>query len=122
MIETYTPKELGERHLEILREGKVLDVWLPHAGEKADTGPLEVPQEATGVSLVVAAGPMSSVSVEGSSDGGATWDRLAARPCMAALVVRYARDPGPKRLTHLRVQANRAGKGAVKVGMVPLWL
>lgn len=65
---------------------------------------------------------MSSVVVEGSDDGGETWERLTSRPCMAALVVRYARDPGPQRLTHLRVRASRAGKGAVKVGMVVLSL
>jgi hypothetical protein len=121
MIEVHEPKELGERHLEILQGGKVLDEWLPHPGVEARTGPLELPQEAPGASLMVSAGTMSRIVVESSSDGGATWAPVVTRASMRGfLVVVYTRNQEHQWLTHLRVKASRAGKGAVKVGMVAL--
>lgn len=123
LLHVQTPTSLDAHHLEILKGSTVLDVWANHPGETVDSGPIEVPAEANVVTFVVAAGRWSSITIEGSQDGGLNWERMAARSSMLGNVVatyghRAALGGTTRaRLTHLRVKASRAGKGAVKVGL-----
>lgn len=122
-LHVQTPTSLDAHHLEILKGSTVLDVWANHPGETVDSGPIEVPAEVDGVTLVVAAGRWSSITIEGSQDGGVNWERMAAMSSMLGNVVAtYAHRAAfggiaGVRLTHLRVRASRAGKGVVKVGL-----
>lgn len=50
--------------------------------ERVTTDPLELPPEATGAALVASAGSTSTLNLEGSNDGGVTWERLASRSSM----------------------------------------
>lgn len=65
----------------------------------------------------------SSISIEGTQDGGKSWARLAARSSMLGNGVATYGHQGAfgttagVRLTHLRGKASRAGKGAVRVGL-----
>lgn len=123
LVHALMPAELDGRCLGILKTSSVMNVWCQHPGQSADSGHIEVPPEATGATLVVSAGPWSSISIEGSQDQGRTWERLAARSSMLGFVT-ATYEPQPAhgqtpavRLSHLRVKASRASKGAVKVGI-----
>lgn len=124
LLDVSTPTELTAGQLEVFKTGPVLDVWCNHPGQTVDTGPIEVPKEATGASLVIAAGRWSSIEIQGSQDNGETWQRLAARSSMLGnLIAKYAPVPptgtSPAvRLTHLRVKSSRSARGAVKVGLL----
>jgi len=105
-----------------------MDVWLPPSGEQADSGPLALPPECTGAVLVITAGQYSSICIDGTQDGGKSWKRLASRATMAGCLVATYSHQGAYgttkgvRMTHLRVKATRAGKGAVKAGLEILFL
>ena len=128
VLQVQMPNELDGRHLEILKTSPALDVWSHHPGETVDSGPIALPSDASGATLVVAAGRWATIAIEGSQDGGKSWERLAVRPSMLGNVVAtYAHQAtylgtAGVRLTHLRVKASRAGKGAVKVGLEVVWL
>ncbi len=124
-VELHTPNDLDKRYWKRIREHSVLDAWAAKSGQRVTTDALELPPEATGAALVVSAGAStSSLILDGSTDGGSTWERLAARSSVSGCyVATYEHDSAPaKRLTHLRAAVDMWGKGAVKVGLEALRL
>lgn len=121
MIEIQQPRELGPSSLELLKAPYlVLDQFAERSAVSIDTGPIEIPQGATGGTLVLAVGSMSSVSIEGTSDGGQTWQKLQGFPCgLGFAVVKYEQEPATP-MSHLRVKACTGHKGAKKVGFKAL--
>jgi len=123
MIDIKQPKELESSLQELLKTHCVFDVWVRQPWEPVQTEPIAIRSGAIKVVLVVSAGLASSVAIEGSPDGGQTWQSLHKGPSIMGLVVlTYEPDQGQQqqqRLTHFRVRASRLNKGAVKVALWP---
>lgn len=127
-VEIKLPADLDKHYWQRIRDHQVLDAWANGSGQRVTTDPLELPPGATGAALVVSAGGTSTLNLEGSKDGGETWERLASRSSMTGqYVATYEHEPAREgapgvRLTHLRAMVDMWGKGAVKAGLEVLRL